>query len=311
MIPVFLLGPGRSGTTLLYKLLAAMPDLAYLSNYDARFPRQPAWALLQRALAHAYAVKRSAWFQDEGGAYFNDGRSWLKRIVPTPAEAERVYRLCGVPESQGLDIPLTAAAVARLRRRFVASAAAAGRTVLLSKRTADNRRVARLLEAFPEARFVCLLRDGRAVARSLVRVHWWADHTLFWCGSVPRTLVAQGHDELRLAARNWVEEMAVLETGMRLIPAAQRLELHYDELLAAPRSQLTRIHAFVGGERALPAAYWRFIESLGLQPPAPDWLDRLPSGERERIEAVQVQTLERWGFAAAGPALPPAPIESA
>jgi hypothetical protein len=312
MTPAFLLGPGRSGTTLLYKLVSAMPDVGYLSNYNARFPRTPSWAVLGRLFDSAFGLKRFAWFQDEGGAYFNEGRTWLRRIVPTPVEAEPVYRACGVPEVEGLDTPMDAASVGLLQRRFAAIAAAGGWSVIVSKRTANNRRVAQLLQAFPDARFVCLLRDGRAVARSLVRVHWWADHTLFWCGRTPRALVAQGEDELTLAALNWVEEMAVMEAGMRLIPPGQRLDLHYDELLAAPRACLARVHEFLGTGNVLPPAYWAFIESLGLRPAAPDWLTRMPAEERDRIEAVQHATLQRWRFGGSGgPAFPPAHVSSA
>lgn len=306
MTPTFLLGPGRSGTTLLYKLVAAMPDVGYLSNYNARFPRTPLWGLAARPISHAFGVKRFAWFQDEGGAYFNEGRPWQQRIVPTPVEAEPVYRSCGIPADEGLDRPLGAEAVERLRKRFRDIAAATGRSVLVSKRTANNRRVAQLLQAFPDARFVCLLRDGRAVARSLVRVHWWLDHTLFWCGRTPRSLVSEGQDELVLAAQNWVEEMAVMEQGMRRIPSVQRMDLRYDELLADPRACLARVHAFMQTGRELPSAYWAFIDSLALRSTAADWLARMPADERSRIEAVQRDTLVRWRFSEAGavPALP-------
>ena len=33
----FLVGAGRSGTTLLYKLLCLHPQVAYISNYENRF----------------------------------------------------------------------------------------------------------------------------------------------------------------------------------------------------------------------------------------------------------------------------------
>ena len=36
--PVFLLGPARSGTSLLYKLLCLHRDVAFISNYVARAP---------------------------------------------------------------------------------------------------------------------------------------------------------------------------------------------------------------------------------------------------------------------------------
>lgn len=306
MTPVFILGPGRSGTTLLYKLVAAMPDVAYLSNYNHRYPGAPWSAVLARTLTSAYGVKRRTWFQGEGAANLSRGRPWYQQLVPKPVEGEAVYQACGVPELEGLDRPLAAAAATLLRQRFAAICAAAGQQVLVSKRTANNRRVPQLLQAFPDARFICLLRDGRAVARSLVRVRWWADHTLFWCGRTPRELVGEGEDDLALAARNWVEEMAVMEDGMRLIASSRLLLLHYDDLLARPQASLKRVHDFMHPGSGLPAAYWAFIASMALEPTAADWLERLPAGERERIETVQQPTLERWrfGVGSAGPIWP-------
>jgi len=306
MKPVFILGPGRSGTTLLYKLVCAMPDVAYLSNYQRRYPRTPLWAALQRTVRSAYGVKRRTWFQDGGGANLVHGDSWIQQMVPKPVEGESVYQACGGGGLDGLDRPLDDQVARALQRRLGAICAAAGQPVLVSKRTANNRRVRQLLQAFPDARFVCMLRDGRAVARSLVRVRWWSDHSLFWCGRTPRELVAEGQDELALAARNWVEEMAVMEEGLRLIAPARLLLLNYDELLAQPRASLQALHDFMQTGRELPPAYWDFVASLALQPTAADWLQRLPGEERERIDAIQQATLERWGFAlnGGGPALP-------
>lgn len=296
MTPVFLLGPGRSGTTLLYKLLAAMPGVAYLSNYNARLPWAPLLSALGRPIQGSFQLKRFAWFQDEGGAYFNAGRQWYRRLIPTPVEGEAVYRACGVPEDDRLAAPLSPPSAECLKRQFERIAAAFGSPVLVSKRTVNNRRVPHLLQAFPQARFVCLLRDGRAVARSLVRVHWWADHTLFWEGRSPRELVAAGRDDLELAARNWVEEMRQMESGMGLMTPASRLIVHYDDLLCRPRETLKAVHEFIGVQAALPPAYWSFIDSLGFRSPRPDWLNTWDAAERRRVEAVQQATLRRWGF---------------
>ncbi|MHC4822249.1 MAG: sulfotransferase, partial [Planctomycetota bacterium] len=37
--PIFILGPHRSGTTLLYKLLGRHPDVAFFSDADRRLQR--------------------------------------------------------------------------------------------------------------------------------------------------------------------------------------------------------------------------------------------------------------------------------
>src|SRR6266542_3077460 len=51
-----------------------------------------------------------------------------------------------------------------------------------------------LVEAFPRARFVNLIRDGRAVAYSLSRVDWWEDGVVWWYGQTPRRWREEGRD---------------------------------------------------------------------------------------------------------------------
>ena len=58
----------------------------------------------------------------------------------------------------------------RLRTAFARVQASAGGDCLVSKRIANNRRIPVLVEAFPDARFVNLVRDGRAVAYSLTAI---------------------------------------------------------------------------------------------------------------------------------------------
>ena len=71
-----------------------------------------------------------------------------------------------------------------------------------------------LAELFPRARFVSIVRDGRAVACSLSRVHWWPDLTVWWYGGTPGRWQEEGRDPWELCARHWVRELAVLEQGL-------------------------------------------------------------------------------------------------
>ena len=46
--PIFIIGSGRSGTTILYRLLCLHPDLCWFSNYSNRFPYLPVLSSIQR-----------------------------------------------------------------------------------------------------------------------------------------------------------------------------------------------------------------------------------------------------------------------
>ena len=110
----FLVGAGRSGTTLLHKLLCLHPQIAYISNYENRFSWFPD-GLAGRAIAGRLEGKLNAWFDKGGNAYFVK-RPWLKKLFPTPHEGESVFASCGIPLFPAPDYRPDASTAACLRR---------------------------------------------------------------------------------------------------------------------------------------------------------------------------------------------------
>ena len=293
---VFLLGAGRSGTTLLYKILSIHRCVTYLSNYQNRYPKWPSLAYLQHVLNQFPVYKRKSWFKEHGNAYFNERRTWLRSIVPTPSEAESVYASCGIPRIPDSDYRLTAQVAECLQNRFERIRQMSCGQVLLTKRTANNRRIPILRKIFPDAKYIHLVRDGRAVAYSLLRVAWWNDHVLYWAGKTPRQMIAAGSNPLELAARNWFEEMQSLEQGIALIPSSQLLEVRYEELLRDPHGQLQRILDFMGVTAKKDTAFWDLVESLHLEPKQEAWVHDWTESELKLVLGLQGDTLRLWGF---------------
>lgn len=293
---VFLLGAGRSGTTLLYKLLSLHSEVAYLSNYQNRYPNLPIFAYFQSLLNQFPVCKRKTWFKDEGGAYFDHRRQWLHSIIPTPSEAEPFYTACDIPLTPNQNYLLRSESVDCLRNRFEKIRQLSQGHVLLSKRTANNRRIPILQQVFPAAKYIHLIRDGRAVAYSLLRVAWWDEHILYWTNQSPKQMVAAGFSPLELAARNWVEEMQVLEKGVATIPNDCLLEVRYEELLRQPLEQLIRIFNFMGVSALEDTEFWETIKSLKLQPKQENWMNKWSRTELEMVLSLQGNMLHRWGF---------------
>lgn len=263
----FLVGAGRSGTTLLYKLLCLHPQVAYISNYENRLAWFPD-GLAARAVAHRGDAKLRAWFGRGGNAYFID-RPWLKKVFPTPHEGESVYAACGVPLSPPPgEVPDTRTA-RRLRERFARIRRRSRARVLLSKRTANNRRIRYLAAVFPEARFVHLVRDGREVAQSLSAVEWWDGHRVWWDGRTAREIEREGTPRLAICARNWVRELEELRSQLADVPARNVLELRYEDILRDPVAQLAEVGRFLGLE--VSPAYLATIADLGLKPTTARW----------------------------------------
>lgn len=293
--PVFLIGPARSGTSLLYKVLCLHPEAAYISNWVARYPRVTRLAMLDRLARSMPSTRRRAWFGDDSNAYvYGRRRSLRRRLFPMPVEGEPVYTACGVPQDRELGAGDMLEQGRALRRSLSSIRAASGGSVLINKRIANNLRIAFLAAVYPDARFVSLVRDGRAVALSLSRVDWWPGSTPWWSATTPREWAARGGDPWELCARNWVEELGAIERGLALIPSAQVLRLSYESFVQDPQGTLAHIAGFAG----LPedAEWSATVAELGFPNRNEAWRSTLDEDAIATINAVQAERLETYGY---------------
>jgi len=295
--PVFLVGAARSGTSLLYRVLALHPAATYLSNWVQRFPQLPELVALNRLARAMPQTRHRMWFGPKGDeAYvYGERRSAFRRAFPNPAEAEGFYRQSGVPEN-GHDAPtLSRAASEELRRRVRRVARADGHRALLMKRIANNRRLPLLAELFPGARFIEIVRDGRAVAASIARVDWWEGSTVWWWGGTPADWRAAGRDPWELCARNWTEEVAITRTGLAGLDADRVLSIRYEDLVAAPDSVVRTCAAFAGMSPT-DTKWTSALSDVRFPDNNQRWRSALPTDALTTIERVQAAELQRYGY---------------
>jgi len=295
--PVFLIGAPRSGTTLLYKALCMHPEVAWIPNWTRRFPALTPLSGLNRLARRMPASRRAVWFGIDSNAYvFGAKRSLLHRIFPMPVEGEPLFARCGVPD----EVPAGAAAVPdqqeALRRAFASICRWSGASVVVNKRIGHNRRIPLLAETFPGARFIELVRDGRAVAYSLSQVDWWEERPVWWYGGTPGSWREAGGDPWHLAARHWMEELAAIEQGLAAVPRQNVFRLRYEDLIRDPATVLGEVAAYVGLSEA-PA--WRTeIERLKFPDRNAGWRANLDVHVAGGIEAVQRVRLLQHGYVA-------------
>lgn len=84
-----------------------------------------------------------------------------------------------------------------------------------------------LLEHFPDARLIHLVRDGRAVAASVMKLEW-------------------GPNEIHVAAPWWAHRLAFGLAAESRFGGDRVMRVRYEELLTEPRATLDRLCAFVG-----------------------------------------------------------------
>ena len=84
----------------------------------------------------------------------------------------------------------------------------------------------RLVHLWPEARFIHFLRDGRDATRSAVGMGWAKD--------------------LWHAANRWVNAEQTWARMLPNVPSERRMQVRYEDLVADPRAELTRVVDFLG-----------------------------------------------------------------
>jgi Sulfotransferase family len=288
---IFLIGTGRCGSTLVHELLACHSGVGFISNLEDRVPGLPPIAgrsgnaLYRQTPALARGTRRFRYAPSE--AY----RALAREVSPTITEPSRDLLAADA-------IPWLAE---RFRTFFATRAAAQHTPVFLHKFTGWPR-TGFVAAVLPEARFINVVRDGRAVAASGLKMPWWRGHRgpeQWPWGPLPPEYAAEweacGRSFVLLAGLGWKLLMDAYATARDLVPAGRWLDVRFEDVLADPRScfremlthmELEEERTFLralSGTRFAADRREAFRHELG--PAAVELLERSLSGH-----------LRRWGY---------------
>jgi omega-hydroxy-beta-dihydromenaquinone-9 sulfotransferase len=230
--PIFIVGCGRSGTTVVYELLARDSSVAWISNYTERWPRFPQLAILGR-LAASERI-----------------RHLDSRFLPRPREGHAAWDFLRPTDPKDRNRPLTGddvdtAELDRIKRFVDAHVRYQGAQRFLNKNTRNSRRIPYLHSAFPHAFFIHVIRDPKAVVASLLEVGFWPNLPLWWRDdSTPRQLVDEGRSAASVAAEHWRRSVERLLADKELLPKDRYLELRYEDLVQDPSTMMSEICRF-------------------------------------------------------------------
>lgn len=286
---VWMLGSGCCGSSLLSELVARHPDVGFVSNLDDLLGLPPVAGRANNVL-----------YRKVPQALTRKGRA---RLAPSEG-----YRVLGAQVSPLLCEPGSALDDAhadpwllqRFRGFFRSRASAQGRPLFLHKFTGHCR--AGLVEqAFPGGRYLNVVRDGRAVAASLVRQAWWtgdAGAAASWKGVLrPEQAEAwrrAGRPAPLLAAFAWQLTVEEHERARRdLLP--RWLDVRYEDLLEDQDATMSRVCAHLG--LRADAAFGRAMQRYRLDGGRRDAFRKdLAPTTLALVEEHVGRTLERYGY---------------
>lgn len=247
-VPVFTGGTGKSGTTVVAALLGRHPDAYASVPREIRFmtdragllqlcyglprtegsPKRLAFALHRSVLpgSNHKVVLREFVAQMHGAWWQRPGRTDESGLIRTVDRAD----LDRLVDSLVRDFPRHGEAAARafLFGVIAHQQGYEGQRLWIDTTPLNTANADRIHRLLPEARFVHMVRDGRATAVSITRQRW-------------------GPSEPFEALRWWAERMVHAYEGTRDVPADSLLTLHLEDLVVRRREEtLQRLVDFFG-----------------------------------------------------------------
>lgn len=283
--PIIIVGTGRCGSTLFHTLLARHEQLMWLNGFAIVFPGRPAinrWAstamgnpLLGRLLG--------------GVIYPMEGYRFWDRYAFGFGEPRR--DLVGADVSVRVKRQLHQAFGALLTPR---------RHRLLLKITGWSR-MGYLGEVFEDARFIHIMRDGRAVASSMLHIDFWNG----WFGpqgwragllSPEDQALWERYDRsfAALAGIEWRIQMRAMDAARRQLDPGRFMEIRYEAFCQQPMETMRQVLDFV----ELPAsrALERAVKDARIKSTGDRWRDDLAAGQQAILDEVLREDLRRYGY---------------
>jgi hypothetical protein len=312
MTPVFIVGTGRCGSTLLSNAMRVHPRLASISEMLTTatdlggriaecFDAGPVTADALAALLLVPPPKQTLMHREgvamEEILYRPGGRARFSVETGVPALMQTTLpHLAGGPGADPMDATLAADAVFDEVARFVRGRPPAPMTAHLAallawlawrfdrpswvERSGGSLRIVeRLAEAFPDARFVHVVRDGRDVARSMSRhpgfklmfvaaalteilgVDPFESTERRYADDIPDDLAhflpesfdaaafAAYRAPLALCGHYWSGEIVAGTRALSALAPERVLTLRYESIVTRPSDELYRLAAFLDPDR--------------------------------------------------------------
>lgn len=241
--PVLVIGTGRSGLTPLMQLIAYHKDFSWPSQYNTRFPNHYGVSFISRIVELPF---------------FNSRLKYM-RFVPRHAEAfelwDNLFHGFRSPFRDLVADDVTPSVKNRFRHA-VAQIMKYQRKPRFIAEYSGWSRIEFLRDIFPDAQFIHIVRDGRAVANSLTNIYYWMgwEGVYKWrWGALAEPLQRQWQKYdcsfLALAGIQWKILINNIMDKSSLLDKDSVLLIRYEDLVDNPETIAHQCLDFVGIDR--------------------------------------------------------------
>ena len=253
--PIFFIGVPRSGTTITYELFSKHPDLAWLSNFSTKFPTMTWINLFIGLVDNKYISIRGIKPQYNSISFFN-------KFMPKTDEGYNFWNLhtnADFSRDYLLDKCASDEEINHVQRVISKIVSYRGKKRFTAKLTGPGR-ISYLNSIFPDAIFIHIIRDGRSVTDSLMKVGFWKNRKLepWWRNGLNKQDLHVWKDcnldPYVLTAIQWNRIIETTQSeAKRLTNSDQRyLEVRYEDFVKSPKDILKKVFSFCGLESSSP-----------------------------------------------------------
>jgi hypothetical protein len=289
--PIFIVGTGRCGSTAFHRLLGTHPQLMWLSGVAEEFPHRPLWNRWA-VTAMGNPVLRRVF-----GSRIKPGENYGFWYTHASGFAEPGRDLLGSDVTPRVKKQIRAAIEPMLTAK---------RSRLLVKLTGWSR-IGFLNEVFEDAKFIHIVRDGRAVASSLLHVNSWQWRGWYgpysWrYGPLPdedhAAWEACNRSFVALAGFQWKMHARALEAARQALDPGRFLEVKYETFCEQPMETCRRVLEFA--ELQHSAAFDRQVEAASIRDMSGRWRDDLSPEQQALLTGLLREDLLRYGYHVSG-----------
>jgi hypothetical protein len=297
--PIFIVGCHRSGTTVLYEALAKHPELAYLTNASALLPRLP---ILCNAMATAFDMDKV-----EQERFLRDGIAFTPI---TPSEGIRVWEL-HAPD--GGDYCLDEHYSNPKMEQYLIHTIKKhlkyfNKTRFINKNPDNSVRIRYLNKLFPDAKFINIIRDGRAVCSSLLKVREIAEnffgpeHRHAKSGVKVKTWAqieeTWKSDPIQSIGLLWKEVVESIERDRVAIAPERYMELRYEDFVAEPFDYLKKMVHFceLSWDSQAEGGILEASKVLNMGGRNDAWKKRLSEADTEKLMTIIAPKMRDYGY---------------